>query len=157
VLQKTGNIAAMMNSMGQLFSSQLLSLSGATLDREIRQACAVVQLCQPWFYLRLLVYGFLGLSEGHRVNTETWCHRHSPTGDYTLEPERLKNRLAATRTRSTEMDGALPGDVQEACNFSFSASKSSPFFQSVRVMAAILRASVRRAMGGLMPLASEAW
>ena len=74
----------------------------------------------------------------------------------TLEPERLKNRLATTRGRSTEMDGALSGDAQAACNFSFSVSKSSPFFQSVRVMAAILRARVRRAIGGLTPLASEA-
>ena len=31
---------------------------------ETRQACAVVELCQPWLYLRLVVYGFLGLSEG---------------------------------------------------------------------------------------------
>jgi len=51
---------------------------------------------------------------------------------------------------------ALYRDAQAACNFSFSASKSSPFFQSVSVMAAILRASVSRAMVGLMPLANEA-
>src|SRR5215471_5613555 len=47
---------------------------------------------------------------------------------------------------------ALHRDAQAACNFSFSASKSSPFFQSVSVMAAILRTSVRRAMVGLVPL-----
>src|SRR5215472_4037973 len=47
-------------------------------------------------------------------------------------------------------------DAQAACNFSFFASKSSPFFQSVSVMAAILRASVSRAMVGLIPLAIEA-
>jgi hypothetical protein len=74
----------------------------------------------------------------------------------TLEPERLKNRLATTRTRWPEMDGTVQRDAQAACNFSFSASKSSPFFQSVSVIAAILRASVRRAMVGLMPLASQA-
>ena len=39
----------------------------------------------------------------------------------------------------------------------FCASKSSPFFQSISTVAAILRASVRRAMVGLMPFASEAW
>src|SRR5262249_60314620 len=77
-------------------------------------------------------------------------------GMLTLEPERLKNRLATTRTRSPEMDGTVHRNAQAACNFSFSASKSSPFFQSVSVMAAILRASLRRAMVGLMPLASEA-
>jgi hypothetical protein len=36
-------------------------------------------------------------------------------------------------------------DAQAACVFSCSASKRSSFFQSVKVMAAILRASVRRA------------
>jgi hypothetical protein len=27
--------------------------------------------CQPWFYLRLVAYGFLGLSEGHTMALET--------------------------------------------------------------------------------------
>lgn len=74
----------------------------------------------------------------------------------TLEPERLKNRLASSRTRSLEMDEVLQRDTQAACNFNFSVSKCSPFFHSVSVMAAILRASVRRAIVGLMPLATEA-
>ena len=47
-------------------------------------------------------------------------------------------------------------NAQAACVFSFSASKRSPFFQSVKVMAAILRAKVRRAISGSMPLASKA-
>jgi hypothetical protein len=46
-------------------------------------------------------------------------------------------------------------DAQAACCFSFSASKLSPFFQSVSVIAAILRARVRRAMAGFMPFASN--
>ena len=73
----------------------------------------------------------------------------------TLEPERLQNRLATTR-KITGDGRALTGDAQAACDFSFSASKFSPFFHRVSVMAAILRASVRRAMVGLMPLASDA-
>ena len=75
----------------------------------------------------------------------------------TLEPERLKNQLATTRKRSPEMERLFTRDAQAACDFSFSASKFSPFFQSVSVMAAILRASVRRAMVGLMPWASDLW
>ncbi len=75
----------------------------------------------------------------------------------TLEPERLKNRLATTRRRSPEMEGLFTRDAQAACDFSLSASKFSPFFQRVSAMAAILRASVRRAMVGLMPLASDLW
>jgi hypothetical protein len=73
----------------------------------------------------------------------------------TLEPERLKNQLATTRPRSPEMEGLFTRDAQAACDFSLSASKFSPFFQSVSVMAAILRANERRTMVGLMPLASE--
>src|SRR5579871_6252032 len=55
------------------------------------------------------------------------------------------------------MDRALLRDAQAVCHFSFSGSKFSPFFQTVKVMAAILRASVSRAMVGLMPLVSAAW
>ena len=101
---------------------------------------------------------FLGYPRGHRVNTETWAKGTclQAIRMLTLEPERLKNRLATTRTRSPETDGTIPRDAQAACDFGFSASKSSPFFQSVSVMAAILHASVRRAMVGLKPLAIEA-
>ena len=75
----------------------------------------------------------------------------------TLEPERLKNQLATTRKRSPEMEGLFTRDAQAACDFSFSASKFSPFFHKVSVMAAILRASVSRTMVGWMPLASDLW
>jgi hypothetical protein len=73
----------------------------------------------------------------------------------TLEPERLKNQLATTRQRSPEMERLFTRDAQAACDFSLSASKFSPFFQRVSVMAAILRANVRRTMVGLIPLASD--
>jgi hypothetical protein len=75
----------------------------------------------------------------------------------TLEPERLKNQLATTRKRFTGDGGLFTRDAQAACVFSLSASKFSPFFHRVSVMAAILRASVRRAMVGLIPLASDLW
>jgi hypothetical protein len=74
----------------------------------------------------------------------------------TLEPERLQNRLATTREDHWRWKGLFTRDAQAACDFSFSASKSSPLFQRVSVMAAILRASVRRAIVGFMPLASNA-
>ena len=61
------------------------------------------------------------------------------------------------RRRSAATEGLFTGDAQAACDFSFSASKPSPFFHSVSVMAAILRASVSRAMVGFMPFASNAW
>ena len=46
-------------------------------------------------------------------------------------------------------------DAQAACGFSCSASKRSSFFQSVKAMAAIFRAKVRRAISGFMPLATQ--
>ena len=52
--------------------------------------------------------------------------------------------------------GLFTRDAQAACDFSFSTSKFSPFFQRVSVIAAILRASVSRAIVGLMPFASAA-
>jgi hypothetical protein len=50
----------------------------------------------------------------------------------------------------------VPCDAQAACGFSRSASKRPPFFQSVKVMAAILRANVRRAISGFIPLSTKA-
>src|SRR5205807_6420301 len=61
-------------------------------------------------------------------------------GMLTLEPERLMNQLTTTRKRSLEMEGLFTGNAPAACDFSFSASKFSPFFHRVSVMAAILRA-----------------
>ena len=86
----------------------------------------------------------LGYPRGHRVNTETGCPlgtRLQAIRILTLEPEHLKNERPPP---------------EKISNLSFCASKSSPFFQSVSVMAAILRASVSRAMVGLMPLSKEA-
>jgi len=77
-------------------------------------------------------------------------------GMLTFEPERLKNQPTTTREWA-EMEGLFTGDAQAACDFNFSASKFSPFFHILSVMAAILRASVRRAMVGLMPLVSDRW
>jgi len=75
----------------------------------------------------------------------------------TLEPERLKNQLATTDKDRRRWKGFFTRDAQAACDFSFSASKFSPFFHKVSVMAAILRASVRRTIVGLMPLANDLW
>ena len=61
----------------------------------------------------------------------------------------------SSSARSAERQRLFGRDAQAACCFSFSASKLSPFFQSVSVIAAIFRASVRRAMAGFMPLASS--
>ena len=83
----------------------------------------------------------------------TW--RLQALGILTLEPERLKNPIDHhARKNRRRWKEVLTRDAQAACDFSFSMSKFSPFFH-VRVMAAILRASVRRTMVGWMPLANE--
>ena len=57
-----------------------------------------------------------------------------------LEPERRKNRQTTARDVYLGMDGSRL-DAQAACGFRCSASKHTPFFQTIQVMAAILRAS----------------
>jgi hypothetical protein len=72
-----------------------------------------------------------------------------------LEPECLENPTATTR--EDPQDGAdSVGDTQAACDFRYWASKRTPFFQTCKVIAAILRASVRRAISGLIPLTNIA-
>ena len=72
-----------------------------------------------------------------------------------LEPECLENPTAIAR--EDPRDGAdSVGDTQAACDFRYWASKRTSFFQTCKVIAAILRASVRRAISGRMPLASKA-
>ena len=72
-----------------------------------------------------------------------------------------------SRTRvSQEPDGPPPGklpgdgtdsrDTQAVCGFRCWASNETPFFQTIKVIAAILRASVSRAISGLIPLATRA-
>ena len=73
-----------------------------------------------------------------------------------LEPEHRKNRFGHHRGMKTWEITWVLFDAQAACAFSCSASKRSPLFQSVKVMAAILRANVRRAISGFIPLASKA-
>ena len=91
------------------------------------------------------------------VNRETRCPKHTlrltRLWILTLEPERLENRQATAGDESRE---GLSTDAQAACCFRYSASKRTPFFQTSKVIAAILRARVRRAIGGFIPLATKA-
>ena len=71
-----------------------------------------------------------------------------------LRPERLQNRLAATRKIYRRWKGSSPETLKRLAILVFLRRSFLPSSISVSVMAAILRASVRRAMVGLMPLAS---
>jgi hypothetical protein len=87
------------------------------------------------------------------------CHcvgaiRQGKDSSPSLEPERLKNRRATTRM--IRRWKRLCAGAQAACCFRCSASKRTPFFQTIKVIEAILRARVRRAIDGFIPLASKA-
>ena len=91
------------------------------------------------------------------VNPVTRCRSTMAQRRYGYSPS---NQSAARTDRPPpEMNPEMEGfstDAQAACCFSCSASKRTPFFQTIKVIAAILRARVRRAIGGFMPLATSA-
>ena len=94
----------------------------------------------------------LGFPRGHTVARETvglTRERYSPSNPRGQRPKRL------SRSRKLSRAQALPAHaVGEA---SFWALNFSPFFQMLRVRAAILRARVSLAMAGSMPLAKRRW
>jgi hypothetical protein len=72
-----------------------------------------------------------------------------------LEPECPEN-LTAT-AREIPRDGADSlRDTQAVCGFRYWASKLTPLFHTIHTIVAIFRARVRRAISGLIPLASKA-
>jgi len=72
-----------------------------------------------------------------------------------LEPECLGTE-GHHREEFPQMEADSIRDTQAACGFRYWASKRTPFFQMCKVIAAIFRASVRRAISGRMPLVSSA-
>jgi hypothetical protein len=70
--------------------------------------------------------------------------------------EHLQNPTGHHPTESPEMESLFLRDAQTACRCNCWGSKFTPFFQMAKLMAAIFRASVRRAMVGRIPFASRA-
>jgi hypothetical protein len=104
---------------------------------------------------------FLGYPRGHRIDPETRCCLQQHTKRLmsvwilSLEPEHRRTHGSPPRHETWETT-CVQCNAQAACGFSCSASKRSSFFQSVKAMAAIFRAKVRRAISGFIPLASNA-
>ena len=69
--------------------------------------------------------------------------------------ERLKNPTDPHPRESPEMESLFTRDAQAACRCNCVGSKSTPFFQMVKVIAAIFRAKVSRAISGRIPLVSR--
>ena len=76
--------------------------------------------------------------------------------DTHLEPSVSRTRPTTTREKRRRWKGLILRDTQAACRFNCWASKSTPFFQMVNVMAAIFRARVRRASVGRIPFSTRA-
>ena len=72
-----------------------------------------------------------------------------------LEPECLENPTASAR-RDSQHGADSIRDTQAVCGFRCWASKYAPLFHTINTMVAIFLAKVRRAISGLMPLASNA-
>ncbi len=72
-----------------------------------------------------------------------------------LEPECLENLTATAREIPRDGADSIP-DTQAVCDFRYWASKLTPLFQTIKTMVAIFLARVRRAISGLIPLATKA-
>src|SRR5213080_4732579 len=137
-----------------------LSSSRGDADRSLKLAspggCTVstMDLSEaPGLVLFRVVREGIGISQ--RLSATGTC---APTGDWDTHPRTRSSQEPPATTRKITGDGRLlTRDAQAACDFSFVASKFSPFFHRVSVMAAILRARVRRTIVGLMPFASDLW
>ena len=91
---------------------------------------------------------------------ETRCRRHTrPSYAVDTLPRTRTSQEARRITAQNDLqegtDGLGSRDAQAACGFRCLPSKRAPFFQTIRVIAAILRAKVRRAIEGFIPLASR--
>ena|SRR2546430_15627260 len=145
----------------QLFHlGSCIFISSDDADQSLKLSKPCGCACQPWIYLRLgglvlfrVVREGIGISQ--RLSASGTC---APTGDWDTHPRTRASQEPPATTRKITGDGRLlTRDAQAACDFSFVASKFSPFFHRVSVMAAILRARVRRTIVGLMPFASDLW
>ena len=99
-----------------------------------------------------------GYPRGHNVIIVTRCRStQGRTSNQILSLEPSVSRIRSTTFPEVppEKEGLFTRDAQAACRFNSWASKSTPFFQIVNAIAAILRAKVRRAMVGLIPLANR--
>ena len=70
--------------------------------------------------------------------------------------EHLQNPTVHHRSTPQRWKSLWLRDAQAACRCNWLASKSTPFFQMVKLIAASFRAKVRRAMVGRIPFSPRA-
>ncbi len=90
-------------------------------------------------------------AEAHK-SPNFWLDTLPRSGRLKKNPTRHRQRMIPKG-----WNGLLVRDAQAACGFNCLASKWAPFFHRIRVIAAIFRAKVRRAIAGFMPLVSKPW
>ena len=85
------------------------------------------------------------------VARETWRQwRTQPNPPKDTYP-RTRARSPSRKTQSETRPFPAEPRAQAACGFTYSASNASPFFHTCKVMAAILRAKVSRAISARIP------
>ena len=104
---------------------------------------------------------FFGYPRGHRVESETLVlERHggltSPV-DTLPRTKRLKNPTATAKDDPQDGTDSLSETQLKLLVLNSWRRNFAPFFQTIRVIAAIFRAKVRRAIVGRIPLASKFW
>jgi hypothetical protein len=94
-----------------------------------------------------------GSPRGHSVENSDSVPKH--TGSDHLSDTPLEPSVSRTETdhHPRGWNELSTRDAQAACRCNSLASKHTPFFQIVNVIAAIFRARVRRAIAGLLPFA----
>jgi len=93
----------------------------------------------------------LGYPREHTVARETWRQRRTQPNPPKDTYPRTRARSPHRKTRSDIRPSPAVLRAQAACDFIYSASNASPFFHTCKVIAAILRASVSRAISGRIP------
>ncbi len=75
---------------------------------------------------------------------------------YSSRTEHLQTATDHHRREFKRWKACFTGEAQAACRCKFLGSKPTPFFHMVKVMVAILRARVRRAIVGRIPFSTRA-
>ena len=104
----------------------------------------------PWLFLVIRE----GLGSGVRLGARS-TQRLTYQLRLALEPECLENPTATAREDPRDGADSLR-ETQAVCGFRYLASKLTPLFHTINTMVAIFLAKVRRAISGLIPLASKA-
>jgi hypothetical protein len=96
---------------------------------------------------------FLVLRGGIACRTVTRCRSTQGWTTYLILPSNRASQETEPTTHPGGWNELSTRDAQAACRCNSLASKHAPFFQIVKVIAAIFRARVRRAIAGLLPFA----